>query len=167
MSIQIRPIYMNPLTMIKGQGPGVGQRIIGQRKPSDKVRELQLRQQQLQNEILLRKAAGSDSGGISPEQQNVMEKKLEELSAELRAAKADHSEDAVNEQKTVGQQLSPLDRAENADIRSVVERASCIKRNRDIYEKSMEAPESAGLYQLKLEEGKPYSISFLRYEERQ
>lgn len=90
MPMQIKTDYINPLTMIEGKGTGPTARQIptGQ-KASDKVKELQAKHQQLQNEILLRKSTGSNSGGISPDQQKAMEEKLEQLSIALRAARRD------------------------------------------------------------------------------
>lgn len=73
MSIQGKPGYVNPLSMLGNK--------------QDKAQELQSKRQQLQNEMLLRKAMSAETGGMPVEEEKAMEKRLEELSQELRAEK--------------------------------------------------------------------------------
>ena len=73
MSIQEKIGYVNPLSMLGNK--------------QDKAQELQNKRQQLQNEMLLRKAMSAETGGMPVEEEKAMEKRLEELSQELRAEK--------------------------------------------------------------------------------
>lgn len=73
MSIQRKPDYINPLSMMD--------------KKQNKVQELQNKRQLLQNEMLLRKAMSAETGGMPIQEEKAMEKRLDELSQELRAEK--------------------------------------------------------------------------------
>lgn len=73
MSIQGKPGHVNPLSMLGNK--------------QDRVQELQNKRQQLQNEMLLRKAMSAETGGMPVAEEKAMEKRMEELSQELRAEK--------------------------------------------------------------------------------
>ncbi len=92
MTMQIRPGYVNPLSMVKGSklNPKAGE-AMKQGEGSGDIRELQARQQQLQNTMLMMKASGSDSSGMSPEMEKRMEKELEKVSKELKKAKKEEA----------------------------------------------------------------------------
>ena len=92
MSMEIRPGYVNPLTMVKGSklNPKAGQ-AMKQDGTSGNIRDLQARQQQLQNTMLLMKAAGSDSSGMSPKTEKRMEEELKKVSRELQKAKKEEA----------------------------------------------------------------------------
>lgn len=83
---------------------------------------LQTKRQQLQNTLLLLKATGTDSGAMNEEPLKNVQKELETVSAELRAAKNHPSA-----------QMPP-------------------SPHRDRYEAIMGAGEAPGIYQLRQEE---------------
>jgi len=88
MAIPIRPGYINPLTMMadKKAVQKLGPTAARQTEQADKIAELQTKQQQLQNQVLLLKATGTDSAGATAETQKVVEEALEKVTAELRSA---------------------------------------------------------------------------------
>ena len=91
MSIQIKPGYTNPLAAMERNKANRNQNQQISQKPgdnSDTVSSLQNKQQQLQNEMLLIKAVGADTGQNSAETLKNMEEKLEEITNTLRTAKA-------------------------------------------------------------------------------
>ena len=160
MSVQqIKPGYLNPLTMPlkKPYNLKAGQ----SEKPNDKteqIQELQTKQQQLQNEMLLLKSNGSASGDISARRQEEIEHRLEELSQELRAAKADNglsaedmtlseknaskAENTAPSEKNAGkaENTAPSEKnAGKAKKESLLSVAVSSRRNpdRDYYEKEM------------------------------
>lgn len=142
MSMKIRPDYINPLTMLDKKGaPKLGQPTA---KQTDKVSELQTKQQQLQNQVLLLKASGTDSAGATAETQKVLEAELEKVSTELRTAKADTS-------RAVGQ-------VESGQLES-------LRPVRDFYEPEKAQTASPGIYQVEKDEEQGYKISFLPYLE--
>ena len=105
MSMQVKPGYVNPLTMMKDHGAGLG----GLKKAGkveegmkDKVKELQMRQQQLQSEMLLTKAAGTDTGGNTVKKLEKVETKLDEDREELKAARKDYYVKREDNQESAG-----------------------------------------------------------------
>lgn len=88
MSLQVRPGYVNPLTMLKQNQNNPVKRQAGtvQDDKTGKMRELRTKQQTLQNEMLLMQSTGSDSSGDTSEKLEALQKKLEEVSSDLRAA---------------------------------------------------------------------------------
>lgn len=114
MSMEIRKDYVNPLTMIKAnKHQKFRQTPADSKDRAGKIKELQSKQQQLQNTLLLMKSTGSGSSGASPENQKALEEKLEEISQELQTAK------------------SELPKAEGKDTS-----ASFLRPEKDIYEKT-------------------------------
>lgn len=105
---------------------------------ADKVKELQLRQQQLQNTMLLMKASGSDSSSMPEETQKVLEKEMDQVSLDLRAAKA--------EELKMGKPDAVL------------------RPHTDVYEKESLHTASPGIYQMAGNKN-GYEISFLPYKE--
>lgn len=91
MALQIRPDYVNPLTLPadKKESPRLGRSIAGQSGQTDEVTELRNKKQQLQTQMLLLKATGTDGAGTTEETQKVVEEELERVAAELRDAKGD------------------------------------------------------------------------------
>lgn len=89
--MQIRSGYSNPLTMTMGQGKnmGTGRTARVRNGKTERIQDLQTKRQQLQNEMLLLKSSGSDTGGASMEKLKKMEEKLADMSEELRAARMD------------------------------------------------------------------------------
>lgn len=105
MSMQVKPGYVNPLTMLRNQGSHAGesQGAYGMQKDTkDKVKELQIKQQQLQSEMLLMKGTGSDSGTDSVTKLEKMESKLDEVTHELRTAKNDYYEKGEGHKASAG-----------------------------------------------------------------
>lgn len=114
MAIQTRPGYLNPLTA---------------------VTELQTKQQALQNHMLLLKATGTDSGGATAETQKIIADELEQVTAELRSAKA-------------------------SGTQSITARPS-----RDRYEHQKADSASPGCYQVKKDAEQDYRLFFQPYAE--
>ncbi|HCT92887.1 MAG TPA: hypothetical protein DF613_16125 [Lachnospiraceae bacterium] len=119
MSVQLKPNYINPLTMLKGnaQTHKTGQ-ITTPKEKADKIKELEAKQQQLQNEMLLLKSNGSADGAISAKRQEEIENRIEEIADDIRSAKADSA--------TVLSRREP---------------------DQDYYEKEEQSPFPAGIYQ--------------------
>lgn len=69
MSLQVRPGYVNPLTIMKENKNNPTKRQMGnvQDDKADKLTDLRSKQQSLQNEIILLKSTGSDSAGNTSE----------------------------------------------------------------------------------------------------
>ncbi len=89
MSVQIKPGYTNPLVTMERDKQKLkltNAQMSGNN--SDEVTSLQNRQQQLQSEMLLIKAVGTDTGQ-NTEKLKDMEEKLSEISNDLRTARAD------------------------------------------------------------------------------
>ncbi len=122
----------------------LGQPAAKQADQVDKVAELQTKQQQLQNQILLLNATGTDSAGAAAETEKVVAEALEKVTAELRSAKQDGLQAAV-------EQACP-------------DTQSGTKTTKDLYEPKKADAASPGIYQVeKDKEG--YKISFLPYAE--
>lgn len=142
MSMKIRPDYINPLTMLdKNAAPKIDRPTA---KQTDKVSALQTKQQQLQNQVLLLKASGTDSAGATAETQKVLEAELEKVSTELRTAKADTSRAVEQVESVQLENLRPV---------------------RDLYEPEKAQTASPGIYQVEKDEQQGYRISFLPYSE--
>ena len=88
MSLQVRANYINPLSMKKQQQSQTETAFRSPNPKSDPAEQLQMKRQQLQNQILLLKAIGTDTADLSAESQKELESALEEVTAELRAAKS-------------------------------------------------------------------------------
>lgn len=149
MSIQIRPGYSNPLTA----RTDTKERFLNFGKnQADKTADLQAKQQQLQNTLLLLKSTGTDSGAPTVEQQEQLQAALEQVSDELRAAKND-----------VAQAAAP---ASTETVQRPTDSAFSNARPRvDTYEKQTGETASPGIYQLLREEASGYRISFVPYAE--
>ena len=85
MSIQIKSGYINLLAMMSQNKAQSGKQIdIKTADSSNEMKKLQIKQQQLQNEMLLIKITGSDSTSNSAERLKLMKEKLEEVSNHIR-----------------------------------------------------------------------------------
>ncbi len=148
MAIQIRPGYINPLTMIvdKKAVQKLGPTTARQTEQVDKVAELQTKQQQLQNQILLLKATGTDSAGATAETQKVAEEALEKVTAELRSA----NRNVVQNAESVEQSRSDTQFA--------------AKITKDLYEPKQDDSASHGIYQVEKDEA-GYKVSFSPFAE--
>lgn len=102
----------------------------------DDVKDLEVRQQALENNILLLKSTSDGASGTA-ETQEILQEKLEEIAAELKTAKAQEAQAAPQS----------------------------VKENFDRYEKSSEQTHSPGLYQIKKDEETNYNIIFSPYAE--
>ena len=151
MAIQMRPDYVNPLTMKKAVpklGQPAAQPAAQQGKQADKVTELQSKQQQLQNQMLLLKATGTDSAGATAETQKVVAEELEKVTAELRSAK--------------GSSTQATEQVEQAHLDT---RSSAVRPSKDLYEPEKADAASPGIYQIEKDEEQGYKISFSPYSE--
>lgn len=110
MSMQVKAGYTNPLTMVnhKRWNLGAAQKAGKKDGGSDRVKELQAKQQQLQSEMLLIKGTGSDTGGASVEKLKKMEERLDEVTSALRKAKAE-TPDSKEESKLLSSTLRKPD----------------------------------------------------------
>lgn len=115
---------------------------------ADKVAELQTKQQQLQNQMLLLKATGTDSAGATAETQKIVAEELEKVSTELRSAKENSTQAA--------------DQVEQAHFDA---QPSAVKASRDLYEPGKANTASPGIYQIEKDEEQGYKISFSPYSE--
>ncbi len=148
MAIQIRTGYINPLNMMadKTAVRKSGQPAARRAKQADKAAELQVKRQQLQNQMLLLKATGTDSAGASTEAQKAVAEALEKVTAELRS---------------VGQ--NGVQGAEHGKQPSL-KMQSAARIVKDLYEPAEADAASPGIYQVeKDKEG--YKISFLPCKE--
>ena len=147
MPIQVRPGYINPLATMATER---GDTRLGTNSAAHKAADLQARQQQLQNTLLIMRSTGTDSGVSTVEQQERLQEELEQVSEELQAAKHDVPQAA----------LSP---AEKVRVSSTA--PSAPKARVDTYEKSAQEVRSPGIYQLRREKNSGYQISFVPYSE--
>ncbi len=141
-TMKVKEGYVNPLTMMGQKKNGLTQMQQNWKQRSrDPVQELTLKQQTLQNQMLLLK---STTNGMGTEQtQKVIEKQLEEVNTQLTSAKAEAVEaPPAQEQAT-----------------------SSVRRNMDVYEKEEGKPASPGLYQLEKEEEEGYRVNFTPFAE--
>lgn len=106
MSMQVRAGYLNPLSMKRQDNrhtksaawkPG------NQKDPG----ELQIKRQQLQNQMLLLKAAGTDAADISAESRKELESELEAVTTALRSAKSELPEPADAKENAAAKMISP------------------------------------------------------------
>lgn len=149
MSLQVRPGYSNPLTAMTSSKQG--HTCFGKNRPADKAADLQTKQQQLQNTLLLMKSTGTDSGVSTAEQQEKLQEDLEKVSEELQAAKHDVP------------QAEMLSRAEKTQSSSTASTAA--RPRMDTYEKCAKEVPSPGIYQVRREQKSGYQISFIPYSE--
>ncbi len=150
MAMQIRPDYVNPLTMTadKKGAQKLGQPAAQKGEAADRVAELQAKQQQLQNQMLLLKAAGTDSAGTTAETQKVVEAELEKVAAELRTAK--------------GRGAQAVEPAEQTRLNA---QPTTVRRSMDLYEPEKEKTASPGIYRVEEDSEQGYKISFSPYSE--
>lgn len=86
--MKIRPNYLNPLSIMAGKtAQRLYQPAAQKDGEADEVAELQTKHQQLQNQMLLLQATGTDSAGATAETRKVVEAELEKVTAELRSIK--------------------------------------------------------------------------------
>ncbi len=149
MSLQVRPGYINPLTTMTSTKQG--HTLLGKNSPADKAEELQTKQQQLQNTLLLMKSTGTDSGVSTVEQQEKLQVELEKVSEEIRAAKNDVPQAEMLSQVKKTQEVSTA--------------SSATRPKMDTYEKSAKEVQSPGIYQVRREQNSGYQISFIPYSE--
>ena len=142
--MRVRTDYVNPLAMMDKRQSGQGAASLAGKRNSS-VEDLQNKRQQLQNQMLLLKASGTDSAGGSEELQKELETALEEVTANLRSAKTE----AV--QTTPG-----------------AEECAASKRtlNRDRYEPGDSELESFGFYHLENDEETGCRMVFEPYREK-
>lgn len=158
MSTQVKPNYINPLTMMKEKQKGrLAFESLKQDSQKDKVTELQTKQQQIQNEILLLKFAGTDAPAGSAERQEMLNAKLEEVSTQLQSAQSD----TITAPKEAASQIQESQQANSITKNSTV----LSKLKQDTFEKSQPETESPGIYRLEQEESSAYKISFSPYSE--
>ncbi len=82
----IRPNYVNPLKMMKSTGQAERLNPGMQKTPEKQQKTLETKKQSIQNALLLMKGTSGDSGA-SEEHVEMLEKKLEEITNEIRTSK--------------------------------------------------------------------------------
>ncbi len=87
MSMRVRADFVNPLSAMEGRSRAAVH--VPRQGGRETAERLQVRRQQLQNQMLLLKATGTDAAGASAESQQKLEGALEEVTAALQAAKND------------------------------------------------------------------------------
>lgn len=149
MSMQVRPGYTNPL-MTRND---TAQRFLNFGKnQTGKTADLQAKQQQLQNTLLLLKSTGTDCGASNAEQQEQVQKALEQVSDELQAVKNDVVYAATSVSTETAQRPTDSPFSEPGP-------------RMDTYEKQTGEMASPGIYQLLRGESSGYRISFVPYTE--
>lgn len=149
MSIQIHCGYNNALTTMTRTKQGNS--LFEKNKISNQAKDLQTKQQQLQNTLLLMKSTGSDSGASTVEQQKKLQAALEKVSKELQTAKKEIPKDEM------------LSQAEQVSTNHTA--YSYGKSNVDTYEKGVKEMTALGIYQLSHGKNFEYHISFIPYSE--
>ena len=124
---QVRPGYVNPLAMMKSSRQATDLKAGARKDEEKKQKALEAEKQLIQNSLLLMKGT-SGNGETSKENIELLEKKLEEITNELKANKNESA-------KLVG---ADERQAEESDRPKVV-------RNFDLYEKEKQE-EDAGEY---------------------
>lgn len=150
MSLQVRSGYINPLTTMTNTKQD--HTLFGKNNPADKAADLQTKQQQLQNTLLLIKSTGTDGGVSTAEQQEKLQAELEKISEELQAAKNDVP------------QVEMLSQAEKAQGISTVD-STTTRPKMDIYEERVKEIPSPGIYQVRRKQNSGYQVSFIPYAE--
>lgn len=160
MSLQVRPGYVNPLTTMKENRNNPVKKHITKDSKTDKLTELRSKQQSLQSEMLLMKSTGSDSSGNTSEKLEALQKKLEDVSSDLRTAK-NRSSGTVEKAA-----LSKLNKTGKTKFQSEDKStASSLKPDVDTYEKPDKESLSSGIYRLEADESR-YKVSFSPYIEK-
>lgn len=137
MSMQIRAGYLNPFST-KRQEHGYMETAALKSGSKKDPEELQLERQQLQNQLLLMKATGTDAANVSTEGQKSLEAELEAVTTALRTAKS--------EQTLVADPVSPVPKT-------------------DTYRAEDHEAISFGSYRLKMEKEGGYQILFSPFDE--
>lgn len=139
----VKPSYVNPLTMMKSDKNRQVKPFYpdGIQTAKKRKRSLEAEKQSIQNSLLLMKGTSGDAGN-SEENIELLEKKLEEITKEIEA----------NRQETVETLTAKGERVE--------ESGGLITHNHfDTYEKS-EHKESAGCYKVVNDDNKGYKIEY-------
>lgn len=89
MPLSVKPGYINPLSMMGQKRNGLSPNNLSAQKDKKEsnLQNLQMKQQTLQNQILLLKSTTNGAVGENGSQE-VLEKQLEEVTAELRTVKS-------------------------------------------------------------------------------
>ncbi len=135
--------YVNPLTMMKNGKIGQTKSIhLGVFKTAEKKQKfLEAEKQSLQNSLLLMKGTSGDAGG-SEENMELLEKKLEEITNEIKTSRQEATEKSVMNGRLIEET-----------------RPSVISHNFDRYEKT-ENGKSAGCYRIIRDDNGDYKIEF-------
>ncbi len=139
----VKPGYVNPLTMMRSNKNGQTKPLYseGIQTAEKRKKSLEAKKQSIQNSLLLMKGTSGDAGN-SEENIEVLEKKLEEITKEIK----------TNRQETV--------EIVTAKEEQVEESRRLIKHNKfDTYEKE-EYEESAGCYRVMNDDNKGYKIEY-------
>lgn len=139
----VKPGYVNPLTMMRSNKNGQTKPLYseGIQTAEKRKKSLEAKKQSIQNSLLLMKGTSGDAGN-SEENIEVLEKKLEEITKEIK----------TNRQETV--------EIVTAKEEQVEESRRLIKHNKfDTYEKR-EHEESVGCYRVVNDDNKGYKIEY-------
>ena len=157
MSLQIKPGYINPLSMKKEKvfNPlNNNQKESKQNNSSNDAQDIQIEKQSIQNEILLLQSS-SDASVTNQETIENLKKKLEKISAELQTV-----------QKSSNYQIDKI--SEKLDSSSKSMELDFSKRiNFDTFEKERLDMNYPGVYSLERDSENKYKVSFLPYSNEQ
>ncbi len=95
---RVRPGYVNPLTMMKNNKQTKHMNLGIMKTEEKKQKELESKKQSMQNSLLLMKGA-SGNGETSEESIRILEKKLEEITNEIKTGVPERVEGAPDEEK--------------------------------------------------------------------
>lgn len=143
MSMQVRAGYLNPLSAKREDYRHTEAAVLKPNHQKD-PEKLQIKRQQLQNQMLLLKATGTDAADVSAESRKELEAELEAVTAALRAAKPALPQSADTE--------------ENAS-------AKMIRPKTDFYQPEKSDSASFGSYRLEKEKNGGYQILFAPFSE--
>lgn len=143
MSMQVRAHSLNPLSARRRDLMHTEAAVLKSERQKD-PEELQIKRQQLQNQMILLKATGTDAADVSAESRKKLEAELEAVAAALRAAKP-----ALPQ---------PADTEENAGAKTA-------RPKTDFYQPEKRDSASFGSYRLEKEKNGGYQILFSPFSE--
>lgn len=96
----VKPGYVNPLTMMKNVRHGNHLNAGGMKTAEKRQKSLEAQKQSIQNSLLLMKGTSGDAA-TSEESIELLEKKLEEITKEIQSGRQDTVEEMLTEKDTL------------------------------------------------------------------
>ncbi len=106
----VKPGYVNPLTMMKNGRNGIHLNAGGMKTAEKQQKSLEAEKQSIQNSLLLMKGASGDAA-TSEESIELLEKRLEEITKELQTGRQETAKEMLTEKEQAdGREPSALRR---------------------------------------------------------